>query len=172
MKEKQAISKCQLILTGIQQKSKAKKLFWLFRPSECIYWEPFDLSLSFKNVSTMKFEGGRCSFLIWGENTHKTANIAFPTIEPNEVATISISNGIVGEVSTTWVTKIEVQDKDGKAVLCKDSEGKDTNREDWIRLLRFVTKEEVYQKYAVVVALFFSILASILTIINVLVAIS
>jgi len=67
--------------------------------------------------------------------------------------------------------KINVHTKDGKPVPCKNTKGWNVADPKHAFPIPLATREEIYQKYAVVVALFFSVLASILTIVNVLVAI-
>jgi hypothetical protein len=66
---------------------------------------------------------------------------------------------------------VNIQTKDGKKVLCWDIKGNDTSRIEGVYPLFLATREEIYQKYAVVVAILFSVLAITLTIVNVLVSI-
>lgn len=160
-----------LLLADIKQTSKASRLFGLFRPNESVNWEPFDLHLTFKNNSDQQFEGGKCKFVIKGELSEDSFDVDVPPLDPNEIKTVPLQDLIIAEAGFIAVTRLRVESKDGKKVLCKDVDGKDTSRTQGAYPLYLATREELYQKYAVVVALFFSILASILTIINVIVAI-
>lgn len=164
------MSKCELVLAEIRVESKADKLFWLFKPKELVYWEPFDLHLSFRNNTDQAFGGGKCTFGIKAEFSRLNFEIDLPLIEPNKVEEVIISNIRLSEIGVNALTDILVQNTEGKKVLCKDPDGGETSKNRQYSI-HAVSREELYQKYAVVVALFFSVLASILTIVNVLVAI-
>lgn len=162
------MSKCQLILTNIKQESKAPRFFWLFKPKELVYHEPFDLQFTLKNNTDQRFEGGRLDFEISGELTWDHT-IELPIIEPHMTTIITKQNIVVQDLGFILLEHIVITHKDGNRILCLDKDSKDVSL-FYIPLL-FSTREELYQKYAVVVALFFSILASFLTIINVIIAI-
>jgi hypothetical protein len=82
---------------------------------------------------------------------------------------ITKSNFVVRDYGFSYLTDFRVIDKHEKQISCfnKANEG---FLFDHIPL-SLSTREELYLKYSVVVALFFSVLGSILTAINVLIAI-
>lgn len=162
------MSECQLLLTRIEQKSKAPRFFWIFQPKECVYHEPFDLYLTFKNNSDQRFEGGTCKFVIRGELTWDHT-IELPVIEPHQTKTITKPNIVVQDTGFICLTHLSVYTKDEKSISCKTVDGEPAAI-IYFPLL-FANREELYQKYAVVVAIFFSVLAFILTIVNMIVAI-
>ncbi len=166
-----AMSDCDLLLVNIKQISKASRLFRLFKPKESINWEPFDLHITFKNNNEQPFEGGKCNFIIKGVQSEDDFDVDIPSMDPKEVKTITCHDLIIAEAGFIAVTRLRIESKEGKKVLCKDEDGKDTSRPQSAYPLYLATREELYQKYAIVVALFFSIFASILTVINVIVAI-
>ncbi len=92
-----------------------------------------------------------------------------PAIEPHQTKTVTISDITLAETGLIGLTSFDARTEDGKMVPCKDTKG---NFMGSSRVYPFLlaTREELYQKYAVIVALFFSVLATILTIVNVLVS--
>lgn len=165
------MTECELVLTNIRQTSSASRFFGLFKPKEPVNWEPFDLHLTFKNDSDQEFEGGKCKFIIRGELTENDHDVDIPPIKPKETKTITLPDLIIAEAGFHALTRMEIESKNGKKVSCKDVDDKDTGGMTRAYALIFATREELYQKYAVIVALFFSILASVLTIVNVIVTI-
>lgn len=163
------MSECKLVFMDFQQKSKARPVFRIFKPSECIFGEPFEIHLTLKNDSDHKFEGGKCKFDIKG-NLNYDFWVALPSFEPGEIKTVVHPNIKIGDQGFLALKNIRIFSKeDGKTIICKDRFNKLTSERGYP--LFFSTREEIYQKYSVVVALFFSTLATILTIINVLIAI-
>lgn len=161
--------KGELVFTDWRLESKADRFFWIFKPSECIQGEPFDIHLTFRNDGQQKFEGGTCRFQIKNKllYNYKTD---LPAIEPHQAKTVTISDILLAETGTLALTSFGVKTEEGKMVPCKDAKGNFMGSSRAYSFL-LATREELYQKYAVIVALFFSILATILTIVNVLVAI-
>lgn len=159
-----------LVFMGRQQKSKATRFFRLFKPSECIKGEPFDLHLTFKNDSDAEYTGGECSFGIDSATFHTDFSIDLPPIKPHEDKTVTIPDITVGMTGFVALSRLAVRTKDGKEVSIKGASGRSINSSTAYPL-SFVTREELYQKYSVIVALVFNIFAAILTIVNVLISI-
>lgn len=159
-----------LVLADYQQMSKARKFFWVFKPREPIQWEPFDLHLTFRNELKQKFEGGSCRFLIKGELTHLDFELAIPPIESKETITVIQPNVVISEAGYVGITGLIIKPKNGKTLSCVDKYGINTATPERIYPLFLATREELYQKYAVIVALASSIIATILTAVNVLVS--
>lgn len=159
----------RLVLIERRQQSKADRFFGIFKPNECIQGEPFDLYLTFRNDSDQRFEGGTCSFQIKNELRYDFM-VNLPPIEPHEVKTVTVQNITLAERGFIALTSLSAKTKAGQIVPCYDIKGEIMGSHKAYPLL-LATREEIYQKYAVVVALFFSVLASILTIVNVLVSI-
>lgn len=163
------VSGCELVLAEIKQESKAARLFWVFKPSECVHGEPFDLQLSFRNETVNRFEGGECQFQIKGKLSY-SFRAALPVIEPNEVKTVTFPKIVLGEVGFIALSSIRINSRDGKLVPIMDKTSSGLLDPHYAQPLSFASKEEIYQKYAVIVALASSALASVLTVVNVIVA--
>ncbi len=160
-----------LTLVNIELLSKAKRFFWVFKPKEPILWEFFDLKLTFRNDMNQRFEGGLCQFTIQGNLTHAEYTVDVPPIESHEEGAVTESNLRIAEPSYHALTEITITTKDGKAILCKDTDGGDIGNPNYCYPVCLTTREEIYQKYAVLVALATSIVATVLTIVNVIVTI-
>ena len=158
------MSDCQLVLTEIRQESKAKRVLGLFKPNELVTGEPFDLHLTFRNDGEQKFLGGRCKVNISPPHLiAPTSDIAsLPSIKPKDSETVVLEDVIIPFSGYVSLLIFSVEDVDGNNVFAEGS------RRDYLML---TNHEELYQKYAVIVAISSSALASILTIINVLVSI-
>lgn len=159
----------KLVLTERRLESKADRFFWIFKPSECIQGEPFDLYLTFRNDSDQRFEGGTCRFHI-SNKLRYDFTVDLPAIEPHQTKTVTVPNITLAETGFVAFTSFEVRTEDGKIVPCLDAKDKIMGSSLAYPFL-LATREEMYQKYAVIVALCFSVLATILTIVNVLVSI-
>jgi hypothetical protein len=135
--------------------------YWIFKPKDTITGEPFNLHLTFKNNSNRKFSGGKCRLYI--DTAHGIAltyyETSIPEITPRNTVDIVYEDLVVQEpgFSAFWV---QVYTNSNEAVLEDNNQYKLTN----------ANMEELYQKYAVVVALFFSTLATALTIVNIIVS--
>lgn len=66
------MSNCKLKLIEMRQETKAKRIFGLFKSKECVEWEPFDLHLSFKNISDHPFDEGNVRFSVFFRQSLKT----------------------------------------------------------------------------------------------------
>jgi len=159
----------KLVLTERRQESKADRFFGIFKPSECIQGEPFDLYLTFRNDSDQRFEGGTCRFHI-SNKLRYDFTVDLPAIEPYQAKTVTVTDITLAEKSLVALTGFDVRTKDEKIVPCLDERGNTMGSSRAYPLL-LATREEMYQKYAVIVALCFSVVATILTIVNVLVSI-
>jgi len=165
------MSECQLTFLGTRQESKAKRIFWIFKPQEVLSWEPFNLTLGFRNDTDKDYSGGICTFTIKQQATEVEYEVNMPPIKSKKTAVVVKENLVVYETGYTSLLRLAVQDLEQKDVLCMTVEGEKETRNPFILYPLYVTsREEVYQKYSVVVALFFSVLATVLTIINVIVS--
>ena len=158
----------ELFLSDLQLVSKADRFFWIFKPSECIQGEPFDIHLTFRNDGQQKFEGGTCKLHVKNRLSYDFET-DLPAIEPHQSKTVTISDIRLAETGFIGLTSFDVRTKEGKMVSCKDADGKIMDSRRAYPFL-LANREELYQKYAVIVAIFFSVLATVLTIVNVLVA--
>jgi hypothetical protein len=68
------------------------------------------------------------------------------------------------------LSNIGIKSRDGKLVPIRDKNSSGLLDPHYAFPLSFASKEEIYQKYAVIVALASSALASVLTVVNVIVA--
>jgi len=157
------MSERQLVLANYRQESRAKRILGIFKPRGAVTGEPFNLHLTFKNDSEQEFPGGKCELFIDEARAYSLVpyEAVMPSIKPKESTTIVFRNRII-EVPGYTPFRLVVKDVEGKDVL---------HESEKVYRLSNASREELYQKYAVVVALFFSILATLLTIVNVLVSI-
>jgi len=88
--------------------------------------------------------------------------VSLPPIKPKENKTVVLEDLIVPFSGYVNVSLVSVEDVKGNSVSLEGEPDGD---------LMIASHEELYQKYAVVVAILFSVLATVLTIINVLVSI-
>lgn len=115
------------------------------------------------------FEGGVCHFQIRGTLTYDfTSNI--PAINPQQSITVTKTDIRLAETGFVALQNFRTKIENERPTICKDSKG-DLMDSNHAYPFLLASREELYQKYSVVIALFFSILATILTIINVLIAI-
>ncbi len=163
------MTRCRLLFTRWVQISQAARFFWFFKPSECVQGEPFDLCLTFKNDSNHGFQGGECDFRIKGELAGWDFAAKLPPIKPHESETVIVRNITIPFVGSITLSDLILVTENRERVPCSDIKGRETLVNTYP--LALTSKEEIYQKYAVIVALFFSTIAAILTIINVLVSI-
>ncbi len=165
------MSECKLTFLGEKQESKAKRILWIFKPKEVLAWEPFDLTLGFRNDSDTDFLGGKCTFAVKQQTTEVEYEVTMPPIKSKKTAVVVKENMVVYETGYTSLYRLAVQDLENNDVLCLTEEGEKETSDPFMLYPLYVTsREEVYQKYSVVVALFFSVLATVLTIINVIVS--
>jgi len=155
-------SKPQLVLVDYKQSQPgAKRIFWMFKPREAVTGEPFNLSIAFRNNSERELSGGKCYLYV---DTAEGAaldpyEIDMPAIASKVSRTVAFENLAVQELGYS-AFRVSVRNPGGEEVL-NDYES---------RRLTNASLEELYQKYAVVVALFFSTLATVLTIMNIIVS--
>ena len=121
------MSECQLVLEGIRQESKAKRILWFFKPKEIITWEPFDLQLTFRNNTDEEFPGGKCTFMIRKPSTHNTYDADMPSIKPKESKTVVKKDLRIDEYGYVGLTFLQVKTFEQKPVSCVDIEGKTTS---------------------------------------------
>lgn len=155
-------NKPRLVLVEYKQNQpKAKRIFWMFKARESVTGEPFNLRLTFKNTSKQEFSGGKCHVYIdTAEGTALTPyEIEIPAIAPKGIVSIVYEDLVIQETGYS-AFRIRVYNNNNEKMLEDDNHHRLTN----------ATPEELYQKYAVVVALLFSTLATILTIVNILVS--
>jgi hypothetical protein len=160
-----------LRLTNVRQESKAKKMFWFFRPKIVITWEPYDLYLTFRNDGDDEFCGGKCTFAICEKTAHDNYEVNIPPIRPNETKTVVKKDLKIKEAGYVELRDLEVESVELESIDCCTLDGTNTLSEDFYYPLSVSSREELYQKYAVVTAFIFFILTFILTIVNVLISI-
>ncbi len=137
----------------------------IFKPKEIIIGEPFDLHLTFKNNGQEDFSGGECRFHTEEGHGYSLFNYheKVESIKPEEAKTVVFKSLFIKQPGYAAMLGLTVNDLNGNEVFRQGEKD--------IYPIKNATREELYQKYSVIVALFFSTLASILTVINVLVSI-
>ena len=168
-----SMNQCKLTFLGYRQESRAKRILWIFKPKEVIAWEPFKLHLTFRNDSDTEYLGGKCIFKIKQQSAESDYEVDMPPVTSKEVVTVAKDNIIVTEAGFASLTSLNlIQYPEHEYVLCMTSDGtKETKDRSILFPLGVTNREELYQKYAVVVAIIFSVLATILTIVNVIVSV-
>lgn len=136
--------------------SKAHRVYKIFKPKEIVQGEPFDIILTFENVGE-KFLGGFFDLKITQQAliTH-VKQIAIPPLEENKVITVTVSDVAV---ELTGVCGIEFHNQNYhttnhetvNSIYLWDETG--SLQVGNFLFLPISSKEEIYQKYSLVVAL-------------------
>ncbi|MDH5439602.1 MAG: hypothetical protein OEZ48_02705 [Candidatus Bathyarchaeota archaeon] len=146
----------KLQLVDTQIKSKAKRIYKIFKPSEVIAGEPFYINLSFHNVGP-KYPGGNILLkLLYGPPPHviATETLNLGEMEPGSDLVLT-TNWTTEDSGVGKLAIEEVSSANGAQVECVDKNG--TNMiyrfDRAIIPFEIASKEEIYQKYSLVVAL-------------------
>lgn len=117
----------------------------------------------------MRFWRGKCLFTICGKlDRHYEVDI--PPIGLSDSGTAISNDLILIESGFVGLTKLSVQSKSGEHVQITDSKQERPVGINSVFPLEFAVRDEIYQKYSVIAALVSSTVASILTVVNVIVA--
>lgn len=137
--------------------SKANRIYKFFKPEEIVQGEPFEITLTFENIGE-KFHGGFFSLVITQRGlTVPVKQIDIPPLEESEVKVITISD-IAVELSGACGMEFRNQhyqttDRgtvDG--IYLWSATGMKMHDGNFL-FLPISSKEEIYQKYSLVVSL-------------------
>jgi hypothetical protein len=144
-----------LLLLHHVTRSRARRVYKFFKPSEIVSGEPFDIDLLFRNDGDVPFPGGKITIQFeYGPDVLQEAEKELPRISPGETGKLIISSRIPS--TGVCVLKIlAIVASDGKRVKCVDSENRSVIYWEHETAIPFdvVSKEEIYQKYSFLVAL-------------------
>jgi hypothetical protein len=136
--------------------SKAHRVYKIFKPKEIVQGEPFDIILTFKNIGE-KFHGGFFDLEITQLALRvNVKQITVPPLEENKVFTVKVSDialeltGICGIEFRNQKYYTADHETAGSIYLWSET-GKLQHNE--FLFLPISSKEEIYQKYSLVVAL-------------------
>ena len=163
--------KRRLVAEKVLTKSRAKRLFYLFKPKEVVCGEEYLAGLSIRNEDDTAFEGGKMegilSFPFGGGDLSYDLKQVIPLIPPKQLKDIWFEPQTAESSGTGLIKVIRILPIGEDAVVeCRDKYGYnmiDTNR---VLTLQIASREEIYQKYSVVLALLFSVVAMTISIIN------
>lgn len=152
--------------------SEAKRMFLIFKPTEVLQSEIFTIEFTFRNIGE-EFQGGSCDFLLrYPDDIFSyIGNIKIPSIGMGESTTrlwtnlIIYSHGNIGLVFDNQKYRTIEGDTIEENYL-SDEYGNRLYRNNWLFFL-VSSKEEMYQKYSVIVAVYVAIISIILSTIGI-----
>ncbi|MCW3990368.1 MAG: hypothetical protein NWE88_09865 [Candidatus Bathyarchaeota archaeon] len=148
--------------------SKANRMFWIFKPHEIIQFEHFDLEIILLSKD-FDFLGGfvSISFKYPDETSHSVGEHAIPPLKKGEKHTIFLKDkimahsGVCGLVFSNFRSYRDAGDFNYESFIFDDSG--EAYTEDYYLTLPISGREELYQKYSVIIAIFASVLSIIIS---------
>lgn len=159
-------------------RSKASRIFYFFKPKEPVVSEEFDLGLTIINLNQETYKNGYVSCI----SRYTNANVPpielrfpFETIEPNEekelwtISQIAFSSGTVLLHDCNLICEGKLVARGdiigGSTIPCHSFINLMNQPIDWETPLIFsiASRDELYQKYSVVVAIWTSITAILIS---------
>jgi len=137
-------------------KSKAKRVY-IFKPKEVVQEEKFDLEIKFQNLGE-QFNGGSCRLVLhYPDSTDPMECIEIPRLNENESMTktvedlVMITSGNCG--FELHEQRYKTRDDIEHSELFLFDERNNLIEEDYFLTIPVSSKEEIYQKYSLVIAL-------------------
>jgi len=169
--------KCKLLAETLLE-SKAASVFYIFKPKEVVVDENYRLGLILHNQGDTTFNGGKIevklSYIIGNTELCFDLKQVVPIIPPKQSKNIwfETQKAKNSGVAVLRVMKI-IPDDENVVVECCNKSGERLfdRKKDNVLTFSIASREEIYQRYSVVVALIFSIIAMSLSIINAIVSI-
>jgi len=160
-----------LVAEKVLIESQAKRLFYLFKPEEVVCKEDYLVGLSIRNKDDTAFEGGKIEVILSvplgsGDLSYDLKQV-IPLIPPRQLKEVWFE-AQTAENSGTAVLSITKIAPIGEDVIveCHDKSGHNMIATNAVLTFQIASREEIYQKYSVVVALLFSVVAMTISIIN------
>lgn len=150
--------------------SKAKSMFYFFKPMDLVQGEKFDLILTFKNLAD-NFSGGFCQlwFRYSDSSMDNQQNFEIPPIAQNDTWTITFKEKVIptsGHCGLVFDNQHYYSNQGQKQYdYLYDFQDTHLTRKAWISII-VISKEELYQKYAVnlaIVAIVISFIAIVIS---------
>lgn len=164
--------KCKLLVEESVE-SKAKRVCYIFKPKEVVVDENYRLGLNFTNEGDIIFDGGKIevqlSYLIGDKELQFDLKQSIPTIPAKQSKCIDFGTQKAETSGKTILRVMKViPNNQNVEVECYNRFGENLldRRQDNVLIFSISSHEEIYARYGFVVALFFSIIAIILSIIN------
>lgn len=159
------------ITVEVKPVSKAKRMWLIFKPKEIIEEENFELLIKFTHVEG-DFHGGSFSLIKrYPENIQQHERIVkIPPLKNKESTTITIENicfdtsGYCGFYFRNQITRIE--DNEQKFEFLYGADDERMARAHWLGI-NVASKDEIYQKYSVTIALWASVVSIIISAIGI-----
>jgi len=163
---------CKLLAETLLE-SKAKSVFYVFKPKEVVVDENYRLGLTLHNKGDTTFNGGKIevklSYMIGNAELFFGLEQVIPIIPPKQSKNIWFETQ-KAESSGKGILRImkTIPEDENVVVECSSKRGENLldRKKDNVLTFSIASREEIYQRYSVVVALIFSIIAMILSIIN------
>lgn len=153
--------------------SKATRVFHIFKPKEVIVDEYYMLGLTLHNRGDTQFNGGKIeamlSYPLQSSELSCELKSDVPTILPNKSEKIQFEQQKAESSGKTIFRVKSIVPNDASVnVECCNIYGENLlNRlQDNVLTFSIASREEIYQRYSVVVAIFFSVIAMVVSIIN------
>lgn len=167
--------KCKLLVeTSVESKA---KICYIFKPKEAVADENYKLGLVFTNEGDTTFDGGKIeaqiSYFIGDKELQFDLEQSIPTIASKQSE--SIDFGIQkAESSGKAVLRVMniISNNQNAITECYNRLGENLldRQQDNVLIFSVASREEIYERYGFVTALFFSIIAMIFSIINIIVS--
>ena len=165
--------KCKLLVETLLE-SKAKRVCYIFKPKEVVVAEKYRLGLTFTNEGDTIFNGGEIEVQVAHMVGDKELQLdlkpqSIPTIPPKQSKSIYFGTRIAETSGTTILRVMKLIPKNENVkVECYNGFGEDLldRQKDNVLTFLIASREEIYARYGFLVALFFSIIAMVLSIIN------
>lgn len=163
--------KCKLLAEHLVE-SEAKRVCYIFKPKEVIVGEKYRLGLTLTNGNTI-FNGGhikgQISYPIGDRELKYDLIQSIPAIPPKQSKRIYFEpqKAVASGIGILRVMNIIPNDENVE-IECYNIFEEDLfdRAKDNVLTFLIASREEIYQRYSVVVALIFSIIAMVLSIIN------
>lgn len=168
--------KCRLLVEKTLYESKARRFFYLYKPKEIVVGEDYLIGLTIRNEDNTTFNGGKIEvrlFVPYGASklSYNLTQV-IPFVPPKQSRDIWFEPQ-TAEIAGTAMLSIRkiVPIGEDVNIECHNKFGDNMLNSDEVLTVQISSREEIYQKYSVVVAILFSVIAITISIVNAIVSI-
>lgn len=163
---------CKLLAETLIE-SKAKRVFYIFKPREVVVDENYKLGLTLTNEGDTVFDEGKIevqlSYMIGEKELQLDLKQSIPIIASKQSKNIYFQTQKAETSGKAILRVMNIIPKNEKVkIACYNISRENLldRQNDNVLTFSIASREEIYQRYSVLVALFFSIIAMVLSIIN------
>ena len=163
--------KCMLLVEKPLYKSKARRFFYLFKPKEIVVGENYLVGLNIRNEDNIAFNGGKIDVKLFspyggGEISYDLTQV-IPVVPPKQSRDIWFEPQEAEIAGTAMLSILRIIPiGEDVNIECHNRDGDNMLNSGKVITVQISSREEIYQKYSVVVAIFFSVIAMTVSIIN------